>query len=112
MRHIAILLMLATACATTDASDARTYDRADVRLIEDTPIADRTEDGQIVLRTIDDAPLASSGDQLCEMLPETGACADLCDPVAFHEHIPPGTCVTYVCELDDGSRVLAGGCRI
>lgn len=50
-------------------------------------------------------------DDTCHVLPTSDACAVACDEEALQELIPPGTCILFRCQLDDGSEVGVGGCR-
>ena len=57
-------------------------------------------------------PDPEEGKSVCEMLPPgDGACAHACDADALLAFIPPGTCVTFVCTLLDGSEYVTGGCN-
>lgn len=47
----------------------------------------------------------------CPIVATEGPCAVACDPVAILDFIDPGTCVTFLCELADGTPARAGGCR-
>ena len=74
----------------------------------DEPGAPRPNAG---LRAVDSQAVATDTENVCDLVPAEGPCADLCDPEALAEHIPEGTCVTFVCHLTDGRRVLTGGCK-
>jgi hypothetical protein len=50
-------------------------------------------------------------DDMCDKLPDTGACALACDPEApFEEYIPRGTCVLIRCTLTDGETFGSSAC--
>jgi hypothetical protein len=48
---------------------------------------------------------------ICELLPECGPCADACDPDALEQHLPPGTCAAFICELTDGRTLTVHACH-
>jgi hypothetical protein len=47
----------------------------------------------------------------CAALPQTGQCAYACDPDAFRETLPIGTCAAIHCDFPDGGEVVLGGCH-
>lgn len=51
------------------------------------------------------------GVSACSSLPATGQCAFACDPTAFRETLPVGTCAAIRCEFPDGGEVVVGGCH-
>jgi len=51
------------------------------------------------------------GTSVCNSLPTTGACAFACDPAAFAQTIPVGTCAAIRCEIPDGGELVVGGCH-
>lgn len=59
---------------------------------------------------ISDMNLGAEPD-LCELLPTCGICSVACDPDALAEHVPPGTCAAFVCELTDGRQVSFHACH-
>lgn len=56
-----------------------------------------------------DADLTAVPD-LCGQLPESGACALACDPVAFADTLPAGTCGAAQCSVAGGD-ILVGACN-
>src|SRR4051812_21025883 len=40
-----------------------------------------------------------------------GPCAVACEPLKLVSYIPTGTCVTFVCDLEDGTQWRTGGCN-
>jgi hypothetical protein len=64
-------------------------------------------------------PIARSADQdapdqvsICERIVATeGPCAYVCDPESLARYIPAGSCVSFACDLDDGSLYRTGGCN-
>jgi hypothetical protein len=62
----------------------------------------------------DAARLLSAPDEpdICGLLPECGPCADACDPDALEQHLPPGTCAAFVCELTDGRVLTVHACHL
>lgn len=62
------------------------------------------------LQTVEQS-VANDGTNACDLLPDEGPCALACDQDALFATIDPGTCVSYHCELADGSQINIGGCR-
>src|SRR5438067_4551311 len=55
---------------------------------------------------------AEAGANICELLPQDGACSLACDPAALAEkYIPVNTCLSFDCTLTDGQTIRIGGCR-
>jgi hypothetical protein len=46
-----------------------------------------------------------------EIVATDGPCAVACDPLKLMSYIPNGTCATFVCDLEDGTQWLTGGCN-
>ncbi len=112
----AIVASLAlTACL--DESDPTTRDDnatdAD-RPAEPTDTQQAPSDDEIppVGPTVGTASSESPQRSICERIVATeGPCAAVCDPAALVQFIPASTCVTFVCELDDGTELRTGGCN-
>lgn len=54
-------------------------------------------------------PVAPS---ICDLLPEDGVCARLCEPDGLDDLIPAGTCAVFACALSDGTFVRLHGCPL
>ena len=48
---------------------------------------------------------------ICDLLPSCGVCSVACDHDALIEHVPPGTCAAFFCELTDGREVSFHACH-
>lgn len=48
---------------------------------------------------------------ICDLLPDCGACSVACDWEALIEYVPPGTCAAFVCELMDGRDATFHACH-
>jgi hypothetical protein len=46
-----------------------------------------------------------------EVVATDGPCAVACEPLKLMSYIPNGTCATFVCDLEDGTQWLTGGCN-
>jgi len=97
MRNTLLALAAALVAACTD----------DVR-----PTDESGRDTTDVRATPPDEALDRGRESVCDRTVATdGACADPCNPDKLLEFIPPGTCVLFECELDDGSYFRTGGCN-
>ena len=53
-----------------------------------------------------------AADDVCNLLPEDGICADACDPDALKKYASPGSCIDFKCVLRDGREIVAGACAL
>lgn len=55
---------------------------------------------------------SSADEDICEFLPEHGACSLLCSfDELVESYVPDGTCVAFICDLTDGRSVTMHACR-
>ena len=80
-----------------------------------------SEDVQTTLENGEWAPLSKNsfvnlntavpGTSQCNADTQTGGCQYACDPAAFIESLPVGTCAALRCDFADGGEVVLGGCH-
>ncbi|HEU0034898.1 MAG TPA: hypothetical protein VFQ53_29940 [Kofleriaceae bacterium] len=62
--------------------------------------------------TSNDESLVAAPSDPCAVVATEGACTLVCDPDRLvEEYVPPGSCVTWLCELRDGGTRRVGGCH-
>lgn len=98
-----VVSMLATLLVTSCAESAT----------DDTPPFEVSEGAQFAgdFAEVGDGS-ADAGDDICEHLPCDGACSLACDYDALvDQYVPPNTCASFVCELDDGRTIGLDACN-
>jgi len=56
--------------------------------------------------------METSQADVCSLLPCDGACSLACDYDALvDQYVPKGSCVTFVCELTDGRKIIVDACH-
>ncbi|HSD89179.1 MAG TPA: hypothetical protein VLB44_16740 [Kofleriaceae bacterium] len=103
---VALAALVLPACLDEDTGSNRTLD-----LSTDTP-TDTIETAQPgtthVVKRVDDQPDTS----VCAYLPkDDSACAHACEPDVLINYVPEGTCVTFLCDLTNGSQYKTGACN-
>jgi len=103
MRKMLLLIALSTACA--DSAETPSHDLVPAATVDEGPDVTAA------------SPLRAAVDNdtqpnLCNLLPDDdSACAHACDPAAFADAIPEGTCAVFDCPLSDGTIYRTGGCN-
>lgn len=82
-------------------------DLNDLGVLEPAPFRPRIGHGNLDLNDLDSILQALD---ICPLLPSTGICADLCDPLALESQLPENVCITVACQLTNGDTILTGGC--
>jgi hypothetical protein len=76
-------------------------------LANEPPMSDRAQSST--------GALAEAGDgNICDLLPPDGPCSLLCDPdpdALSDQYVPPGTCASFLCDLEDGRHIDVHACH-
>ena len=76
------------------------------------------DDGAFVVEVVEVVPVGTRAETtvnpgICDLLPDDpeSVCSYACDAEAMADLIPEGVCVTFACELTNGTTVLVHGCN-